>query len=264
MSARERDLSRIADALAAAAAVLRRHAASPIGFTMKRGHGPVTEADHEVDALLRTTLPEPGDGWLSEETVDDARRLSCRRVWIVDPIDGTRSFVAGRPEYSISIALVEDGEPVLGGVCNPAAGVTVLGGPGLGLQVDGRPSLPFQDTGRLRVLASRSETRDGAWRPWEHSGRIDVLPISSVAYKLALVACGAADATWTVWPKSEWDVAAGIALVRAVGGEAWPAGSGPLLLNRERPVFRGFAAARPDCLAEVRAMLDEAGGAFPR
>lgn len=264
MTARDRDLARVADALVAASAVLRRHAASPIGFTVKRGHGPVTEADHEVDALLRTTLPEPGDGWLSEETADDARRLACRRVWIVDPIDGTRSFVAGRPEYSISIGLVEDGEPVLGGVCNPAAGVTVIGGPGLGLRVEGRPALPFGDASRLRVLASRSECRDGAWDGWQRSGRIDVLPISSVAYKMALVAIGAADATWTVWPKSEWDVAAGIALVRACGGEAWAAGPEPLQLNRRNPVFRGFAAAQPGCLAEVRAMLDAPGAAFPR
>ena len=260
MSSRERDTARIRDALVAASAALQRHLGAPIDYTIKHGHGPVTAADHELDALLRTTLPEPGEGWLSEETVDDPARLSCRRVWIVDPIDGTRSLVAGRPEYSISIALVADGEPVLGGVCNPASGVTVVGGLGVGLAVEGEPKLAFPGRARdgaLRVLASRSECRSGEWDAWLSSGEVDVLPISSVAYKLALVAAGFADATWTVWPKSEWDVAAGAALVRAAGGTVWPSGGGALRLNRAVPQFRGFAGASARVAARVQAMLGE-------
>lgn len=260
MSSRERDTARIRDALVAASAALQRHLGAPIDYTIKHGHGPVTAADHELDALLRTTLPEPGEGWLSEETVDDAARLSCRRVWIVDPIDGTRSLVAGRPEYSISIALVEDGEPVLGGVCNPASGVTVVGGPEVGLAVEGEPKLAFPGrgcTGALRVLASRSECRSGEWDTWLSSGEVDVLPISSVAYKLALVAAGFADATWTVWPKSEWDVAAGAALVRAAGGSAWAPGSGPLRLNRPSPRFGGFIGAAASATDRVRALIGD-------
>ncbi len=261
MSVRERDLGRIRAALRAASTALQRHLGAPIDYTIKQGHGPVTAADHELDALLRTMLPEAGEGWLSEESVDDAARLSCRRVWIVDPIDGTRSFVAGRPEYSISIALVEDGEPVLGGVCNPASGVTVLGGPGAGLMVEGEPKLVFPGRARegaLRVLASRSECRSGEWDAWLTSGDVDVLPISSVAYKLALVAAGFADATWTVWPKSEWDVAAGAALVRSAGGKVWAPGSGALRLNRAAPQFAGFAGASVRVAARVQAMLGDA------
>ncbi len=245
MTARERDRERIDDALTKAAAVLRRHCERDIGFTMKTGHGPVTAADHEVDALLRGLLPEPGDGWLSEETVDDPARLACRRVWIVDPIDGTRSFIARRPEYSVSIALVEDGEPVLGGICNPATGVTIVGGPGERLCITGTPAMPWAavPTGGMRVLASRSEVTRGEWRSWQQVGLLQVLPVGSVAYKLALVAAGIADATWTLMPKSEWDVAAGIALVRAAGGEVWSPFDEPMLLNRAHPTFRGFAAA---------------------
>ena len=153
MSGRARDLERLRRALDAAATALRRHMGGKVAYTIKEGHGPVTAADRELDDLLRTMLPEPGEGWLSEETIDDPARLSCRRVWIVDPIDGTKSFVAGRPEYAISIALVEDGEPVLGGVCNPAAGVTVTGG----REVDGC---------RLRQDVGRGEPARGtAARP---------------------------------------------------------------------------------------------------
>ncbi len=258
MSSRERDLARIRDALVAASTALQRHLGAPIDYTIKHGHGPVTAADHELDALLRTTLPEPGEGWLSEETADDAARLSCRRVWIVDPIDGTRSLVAGRPEYSISIALVEDGEPVLGGVCNPASGVTVVGGPEVGLSVEGEPKLAFPghaSDGALRVLASRSECRSGEWDRWLRTGDVDVLPISSVAYKLALVAAGFADATWTVWPKSEWDVAAGMALVCASGGAVWAPGLAAPRLNRPQPRFLGFGGSAAGCLDRVQSVL---------
>ncbi len=261
MSVLAADVARLREALDRAAAVLRRHAAAPIAFSIKRGHGPVTAADHEVDDLLRRMLPAAGEGWLSEETVDDDRRLSCRRVWIVDPIDGTRSFIAGRPEYSISIALVEDGVPLLGGVCNPASGVTVIGGPGIGIEVEGDPKLSFPAVSdRLRVLASRSECRDGEWEQWLAQGLLEVLPISSVAYKLALVAAGAADATWTVWPKSEWDIEAGVALVRAVGGCVWAPGVEDVVLNREKPVFRGFAAVGPRHLARVQTLIGAPGG----
>ncbi|MEQ1633601.1 MAG: inositol monophosphatase family protein [Planctomycetota bacterium] len=265
MTARAADQARLCDALSQAALVLRRYAGSPISFSNKRGHGPVTAADHEVDDLLRRILPLDGEGWLSEETVDDERRLACRRVWIVDPIDGTRSFVVGRPEYSISIALVEDGVPVLGGVCNPATGVTVVGGPGLGIEVQGDAKLPFREGGDvMRVLASRSECRCGEWDHWLAHGNVEVLPISSVAYKLALVAAGAADATWTVWQKSEWDIAAGLALVRAVSGFAFAPGIDDVVLNRPQPVFRGFAAAGPLHRERMlRLLRDPNGGRWP-
>ncbi len=257
MSGRARDLERLRRALDAAATALRRHMGGKVAYTIKEGHGPVTAADRELDDLLRTMLPEPGEGWLSEETVDDPARLSCRRVWIVDPIDGTKSFVAGRPEYAISIALVEDGEPVLGGVCNPAAGVTVTGGSEVGLHVEGLPQLPFvSPPSSLRVLASRSELRAGAWSEWTQRDDIEVLSISSVAYKLALVAAGAADATWTVWNKSEWDVAAGAALVRAAGGEVWAPGHTSVAMNRRQPRFLAFAAAQAAALARARSLFD--------
>lgn len=214
-------------------------------FELKDGSSPVTVADREVDALLRAQLPLPGDGWLSEESEDDPGRLQCRRIWIVDPIDGTRSFVAGRKDYAVSIGLVVDGEPVLGAVGGPASGVCVVGGPGLGLSVEGDPQLPWPEAdGRLRILASRSEAKRGEWQHWQ-AGGCHLLPVGSVAYKLALVAAGFADATWTMNGKHEWDVAGGAALVRAAGGDVWLPRGGRLQWNRRRPRFTSFAAAGP-------------------
>jgi len=254
---RTADLQLIAQALRDAAELVRRHAAGDLSYEIKAGHGPVTAADREVDELLRRLLPRRGDGWLSEETPDDHRRIGCRRVWICDPLDGTRSFVAGLPEYSISVALVEDGVPVLGGVCNPAIPFTAIGGPGLGLSLDGDPTQAWAETPRrvLRVLGSRSEHRSGLWKRWEDDQAVAVLHSGSVAYKLALVAAGAADATWTLWPKKEWDVAAGVALVRAAGGTCWLPGDVELSFNQRRPRFAGLLAAGPGLEAHVRRLV---------
>ena len=254
MSSRPDDLLAVRQALHRASEVLRRHAQTDVPFELKDGCSPVTAADREVDALLRETLPGPGDGWLSEESDDDQSRLGCRRIWIVDPLDGTRSFVTHRPEYAVSIALVVDGVPVLGAVGNPAAGVSVIGGPGLGLEVHGDPALAWPEpAGALRVLASRSEWKRGEWKRFQSA--IQLLPQGSVAYKLALVAAGFADATWTLQPKHEWDVAAGAALVAAAGGEVWLPRGGQVAWNQRRPRFRSFAAARPGLRARVEALL---------
>src|SRR5947199_3201826 len=120
-------LERIASALEAARQVLNRFTAGAIEAEYKAGHDPVTDADKSVDAVLRKELLREGEGWLSEESVDDLSRLDKTRVWIVDPLDGTREFVAGIPEFCVSVAMVEDGIPVAGGICNPATNEMFLG-----------------------------------------------------------------------------------------------------------------------------------------
>ena len=113
-------LQRIHAALEAAREVLNRFTPGAIEAEYKAGHDPVTEADRAVDEVLKQKLLRDGEGWLSEETVDDFTRLDKERVWVVDPLDGTREFVQGIPEFCVSIAMVENGVPVAGGICNPA------------------------------------------------------------------------------------------------------------------------------------------------
>ena len=120
-------LQRIQSALEAARQILGRFTAGAIEAEYKVGHDPVTEADRCVDAVLRKELLSNEEGWLSEESVDDLARLESSRVWVVDPLDGTREFVAGIPEFCVSIAMVQDGRPVAGGVCNPATNEIFLG-----------------------------------------------------------------------------------------------------------------------------------------
>jgi myo-inositol-1(or 4)-monophosphatase len=243
--ARTDDIARIRDGLTAAAEALRPFTPGDVAFARKEHRGdPVTEADHAADAVLRETLPQAGEGWLSEESVDDRARLGCGRVWVVDPIDGTREFIEGIPEWCISIGLLEDGLPVAGGILNPATGELVIGSVETGVTYDGidtrvtEPSLEEPVT----VLASRSETKRGEWDAFVDD-RFRVKPCGSVAYKLALVAAGRADATWTLVPKSEWDVAGGTALVRAAGGVVTLADGTEPRFNQPHPVFPNFVAA---------------------
>lgn len=251
---RSKDVERIRVGLKEAAEAVRPFTPGAVEFELKRGRGdPVTEADRAANHVLRDILPRAGEGWLSEESVDDPSRLATDRLWVVDPIDGTREFVEGIPEWCISIGLVENGRPVAGGIFNPATGETVLGSLEGGVTYNDAPTRVL-DRGLdgAVVLASRSESRRGEWRHLE-SAPFEVRPCGSVAYKMALVAAGRVDATWTLVPKSEWDVAAGTALVRAAGGRVVLADGSEPPFNQERPVFPNFVAAGP---ATLDAVLD--------
>src|SRR5690348_14248549 len=127
MSTHKEILDRIHSALEAARTVLKGFTPGAIETEYKSGHDPVTEADRAVDALLHKHLLRDGEGWLSEETVDDVSRMQKRRVWVVDPLDGTREFVTGIPEFCVSIGLVEDGTPIAGGICNPVTDELIMG-----------------------------------------------------------------------------------------------------------------------------------------
>jgi myo-inositol-1(or 4)-monophosphatase len=254
------DVARIREGLLAAADAVRPFRPGSVEFRRKEVTGdPVTAADHAANVVLREILPREGEGWLSEESADDASRLSKRRVWVVDPIDGTREFIEGIPEWCVSIGLVENGTPVAGGIFNPVTDEMVVGSVESGVAYNGaatRVTCPREDS-RITVLASRSEMRRGEWHGAVSDARLEVRPCGSVAYKLGLVAAGRADATWTLVPKSEWDVAAGTALVRGAGGVAFLADGTEPRFNKPEPTFPNFMAAGS---ATARRLLTSLGG----
>ncbi len=252
------DLDRIEAALAAAAEALRPFTPGHIEATMKQGDDPVTAADLAVNDVLAALLPQQGEGWLSEETADSEARLAARRVWVVDPVDGTREFVMGIPEWCVSIGLVIDGRPVAGGIMNPVAGHTIVGSIDDGVSLNGttvRATSKDSLAGCL-VLASRSEVRRGEWAAF-FSTPISVRNMGSVAYKLGRVGAGLADATWTLVPKNEWDVAAGAALVVAAGGVCFGPEGEELTFNEPDPLLPGFVAVAPGLESPVRTLLQE-------
>jgi myo-inositol-1(or 4)-monophosphatase len=249
-------LTRIEAAMEAARIVFSGFTPGAIETEYKIGHDPVTEADRAVDAVLRQNLLREGEGWLSEESVDDVSRLSKSRVWIVDPLDGTREFVQGIPEFCVSIGFVEDGHPVAGGISNPATRETIIGALDCGVLYNGRPARPSQRTSLKGsvILASRSEVKRGEWQQFQ-SADYQIRPLGSVAYKLALVAAGLADITFTLTPKHEWDVAAGAALVESGGGFVSTLENTSLECNRKNPLLSGLLASGPFLREELLAVM---------
>jgi len=239
-------LTRIENALHVACEVLARFTPGQVVAQYKSSRDPVTEADRAVDRALRECLQRADEDWLSEECLDDRRRLKCKHVWIIDPLDGTAEFVAGIPEWAVSVAFVENGRAIAGGVYNCSTGEIFLGGIGVGVTYNGA-SVKAASRATLDgalVLASRSEFGRGEWRRFEGRG-FTVRPVGSVAYKLALVAAGSAHATWTLSPKHEWDIAGGSALVQAAGGFVHTLDGTPPKFNSPTPRLSGLIAGAP-------------------
>ena len=252
----DRDLLRRAVAEAGAEALRHFRSAGP---RWEKAPGQVvTEADLAIDDLLRAALlgARPGDGWLSEERPDDGSRLARERAWIVDPIDGTRAFADGVPEFSISIALVVAGRPVIGAVYNPASGelfeATVGGGAwlnGARIRASGQERLAG-----ARLVSGRGEMCHRRWP--ELIPEAGFATVGSLAYKLALVACGRFDGFVSLRRTADWDVAAALLLVTEAGGRMSLADGSPLRLNRPEPHHAGLVAgAAPGLHADLVARL---------
>lgn len=221
------------------------------------GH-PVTEADLAVDAFLRAELlrDNPGDGWLSEETADDPARLARRRVWVVDPIDGTRDFVRGRTGWAVSVALVEDGVVVMGCLAAPARGEVFVAGRGSGATLNGAP---LAVTGRTTIagfaMPVDAATLSASFWP-EAWDAVAVEKPNSLALRIAHVARGVADGFIEGRTVAEWDVAAAALILTEAGGTVTDREGGRFAFNQPLPAIRGIVAATPALHDDLRRRLD--------
>jgi len=194
-------------------------------------------------------LPEAG--WLSEETRDDAGRLSREWVWIVDPLDGTKEYASGVAEYAVSIGLVHVDRVVAGGVLNPATGEGAVAVDGV-LMPFGMPPLvqPPADLSSATAVVSRTEMASGSAARFARCvGQI--VPMGSVAYKLLRVAARANQLTYSAEPKSEWDICGGVALIEAAGLRYRRLDGRPLLFNQRDTRVPSGAVAGPVDLVEA-------------
>jgi myo-inositol-1(or 4)-monophosphatase len=211
----------------------------------------VTAADVDVDRLLYNSLTGafPEDGWLSEERADDRARLQRERVWMVDPIDGTRAFANGLPEFAISVALLRADAPVVGatGECFEAERGCGAWCGGARLRVSTHDALQG-----ARLLSSRTEMGRRNWQALMPEATFTAL--SSLAYKLALVAAGRFDGLISRRACHDWDIAAAQLLVAEAGGRLTGPDGAALVLNRPDPRHSGLAAAGADGLH--RALLE--------
>lgn len=204
------DLRLIRDAALAGGALALRHAEAGMNIRTKSDGTPVTDADEAVDRLLfgELTAARPGYGWLSEETVDDPSRLRTDRQFIVDPIDGTRAYMKGRPWYVVSIAVVEAGKTVAGVLFAPALNELYEARIGEGATLNGQPIAASKTTDLqgAGMLGDPHMFKDPRWPvPWPD---MRVEQRNAIAYRMALVASGAFDAAVALSPKRDWDLAA--------------------------------------------------------
>jgi myo-inositol-1(or 4)-monophosphatase len=217
----------------------------------------VTSADRAADEMVHDGLAVefPDDAVYSEETPDSDTRLAHRRVWIVDPLDGTSTYVAGGDEFCVSIGLSVDGRPTVGAVFNPCRDEMVTGAIGQGVTLNGAPT-GVSDVDHLPLARLSTSRRDVERGLLPELGAASVTVVASMAYKLARVAAGLHDATLSLVPRKEWGTCAGVAMVLAAGGMATLLDGTEIRYNRtelRQPL--GMVAAGPALHAELLVAL---------
>jgi len=218
---------------------------------------PLTDADLASNDILEKRLRHAfaDTGWLSEESVDDPERLTRAGCWIVDPLDGTREFTLGIPQFCVSVAYVYRGEAVVGVLYNPIEEELFSGIVGVGAWLNGEPvkvtSQPTVDG--ARILCSRSEIKKGWFDGFKD--QLTLQPVGSVAYKFGLVAAGRAEATFTPRPRNAWDLAGGVAILLAAGGQATDRHGAPYRFNTDTPLKDGVCGTNRAMHAAVLALM---------
>lgn len=247
--------------------ILARHWQGATQSWEKAKDNPVTLADLEADRAIVARLRDafPTDALLSEETARDAFRCERRRAWIVDPMDGTKEFIARIPEFAVSIALVEDNEPVVGVILNPAARIAVFATHGGGCwraSIDEAGDRSLTEAaeraivsrctllGDAVLIASRTEISRNQLSSYAGWCR-KIVPVGSIAWKLACIACGDGDLNVSVAPKNEWDVCAGDLLVREAGGVYCAFDGSRRRYNQPDPLIATAMVAGPVALANA-------------
>ncbi len=216
---------------------------------------PVSEADLAADTFLQGELKaaRPGYGWLSEETTDDHSRLSAARSFVVDPIDGTRAFLKNRPEFTVSIAIVEAGRPIAAAIYDPSADALYDAALGSGARRDGAAIA----VSGLDCLVGARLLGDPGCLPAVRDLGATAQTVNSAALRLALVAEGAFDGLIAERGKWDWDIAAGALLIAEAGGRITGRDGADLVFNADPPRQPAPLAAGPALHALLRQRLSQ-------
>ncbi len=250
------DLPLLIDAALTAGDIACRHWGGAPRIWTKSDDSPVSAADLEVDAALREALlaARPGYGWLSEESRDDPARLHREHCFILDPIDGTRAFLNNEKTWAISLAVAQGSAIAAAVVHLPARGRTYTAAAGRGAWLNGRPLVASArgEPDGARLLASRPTY---AAQNWSRVPAFERMFRSSLAYRIACVGEGRADAMLTLRPAWEWDVAAGALIAAEAGARVTDRFGGPLRFNTPGRRSQGVLAANPVLHDAIRAAL---------
>lgn len=255
------DLALLLEAAAEAGDIaLRFWRKAPQVWEKPDAQGPVTEADLAVNAALETRLraARPEYGWLSEESADGPDRLARSRLFVLDPIDGTRSFIEGQESFSVAVAVVEAGRPVAGVVHLPAMGLTYAAEAGGAATCNGHVIAPRPLPDLPQVLTNRTALDAEFWPGGVP--RVQRNFRASLAWRFCLVAEGRFDALLSMRPAWEWDTAAGALIAERAGLVVSDAQGAPLQFNSAHPQAEGLIVALP----ALHADLLQRRGAAPR
>lgn len=234
----------LADAVRAAGDIALKTFRQPLRQWTKGASSPVSEADIAVDAFLHERLVGlgPSYGWLSEETEDNPNRLVADNVWIVDPIDGTRAYLAGRADWTISVALAARGRPVLGAVFAPVTQELFLAVAGNGASRNGAP-IAVSPGDRVAGAKIVGPKRHLNWLAGLDANAVPMPRIGSIALRLARVAQGELDVAFTSGNSHDWDLAAADLLVHEAGGALTTLMGAALTYNRSELTHGALLAA---------------------
>ncbi|WP_185804754.1 3'(2'),5'-bisphosphate nucleotidase CysQ [Pontivivens nitratireducens] len=252
MPEHEADRTLLIEAARDAAQVALRHfGASPQVWQKSGGQGPVSAADLEVDQLLREGLmtARPDYGWLSEETADAPDRLRRKRCFVVDPIDGTVSFLKGKPGWAISLAVVENGTPVAAVVAMPVTGHVYSATRGRGAIWNEQPMTLTRAANLPRISIPKNQLAAEFWP----AGPAQITPVhgGALALRLTRLAEGDVDGTVTFRPVWEWDIAAGALIAAEAGARVSDRAGLDLSFNSPSAQLNGLIAAAPDLHADL-------------
>jgi len=252
------ELSTIREALLLASEQIKKIRGEGLTVKIKPDGSPVTNADLAVNHILQAALLTvfPDDGWLSEESPDDAIRLQKNRVWILDPIDGTKPFIKSLPQFTVSLALIDHGQASIGVIFNPATREYFCAVRGARPTLNGRPIQVSQTTKhRWSFLVNTGHINRATMRTWRETADCRTI-MGSISYSLALVAAGQIDGVMNIGTQNEWDIAAALLLVPMAGGIVVDKDLKPIQCNQPNPSVNGIVAARPDAMPVIQQFLN--------
>jgi myo-inositol-1(or 4)-monophosphatase len=249
-----RQAARLSTSVREAGLLARSLFGTPLNNWTKGESSPVSDADIAVDALLREKLTTDGFGWLSEESLDDPERLKARHVWIVDPIDGTRAYLLGLPDWAVSAALVDNGRPVAACLYAPVTEEFFMAVAGRGATCNGAAIAvsPGAELADARIAGPKSFLE----RLQTVAPPFTIMPRTrSLALRLARVAQGAVDVAIAGGHSHDWDLAAADLLVHEAGGALTPFGGGTVTYNCPVPRHGMLVAAGRDRHAALMELI---------